>query len=210
MDEVVAIIADIVGSRELDDRDDAQLRLEHAFAHQQQLVPLLEGFRPTVGDEFQAVAADVPTALRATLAARLAFPEDVDCRFGLGRGDSREVTSARPDEIRDGSAWWRAREAIEEAHRRMDGGRTTLRSAYTGTDAVETATVSAYLVMRDHVVSRMKAVDRALTLGQLAGETQAELARRHGITQSAVSQRLERSGGSALLATVEIMGGNPR
>lgn len=207
MDEVVAIIADIVGSRELDDRDDAQLRLEQTFARQHELVPLLEAFRPTVGDEFQAVAPDVPTALRATLVARLAFPEGVDCRFGLGRGDTREVTSVRPDEIRDGSAWWRAREAIDEAHRRMDAGRTTVRSWYAAPDAGEASAVTAALVMRDHVITRMKPLDRALTLGQLVGETQTELARRHGITQSAVSQRLERSGGSALLVTVDLMGG---
>lgn len=210
MTSLVAIIADIVGSRELDDRDAAQLRLEEAFARQNELAPLREPFRPTVGDEFQAVADDLPSALRATLAARLAFPEGVDCRFGLGWGDSREVTSARPDEIRDGSAWWRAREAIDEAHRRMDTGRSTVRSWFVGPDAHEAAVVTSYLVMRDHIVTRMKPVDRSLTLGQLAGQTQAELARRHRITQSAVSQRLERAGASALLVTVDLMGGSPR
>ena len=104
MDQVVAIIADIVGSRELDDRDAAQLDLERAFAQQQQIAPLLENFHPTVGDEFQGVAADIPAALRATLAARLAFPDGIDCRFGLGLGDSREVSTGGPDDIRDGSA----------------------------------------------------------------------------------------------------------
>jgi hypothetical protein len=219
MDQVVAIIADIVGSRELDDRDAAQLELERAFARQHDVAPLLEAFHPTVGDEFQAVAADIPAALRATLAARLAFPDGVDCRFGLGLGDSREVSSSRPDDIRDGSAWWRAREAIETAHRRMDAGRTTVRTWYVAdaagpasasASADTVATINAYLVMRDHIVSRMKRLDRELTFGQLAGETQVELARRHGISQSAISQRLERSGGSALLATVDLTGGSPR
>lgn len=219
MDQVVAIIADIVGSRELDDRNAAQLELERAFAQQHEVAPLLEPFLPTVGDEFQAVATDIPAALRATLAARLAFPDGVDCRFGLGLGDSREVSSSRPDDIRDGSAWWRAREAIETAHRRMDAGRTTVRTWYVAdaagpasasASADTVATVNAYLVMRDHVVSRMKRLDRELTFGQLAGETQVELAHRHGISQSAISQRLERSGGSALLATVDLTGGSPR
>ncbi len=210
MDHVVAIIADIVGSRELADRDRAQLELEQSFAGVRELAALREPFHPTVGDEFQAVAGDLASALTATLAARLAFPDGVDCRFGLGAGDSREITSSRPDDIRDGSAWWRAREAIDAAHRRMDGGRTTVRSWYVadGDDAV--GTINAYLVMRDHVVSRMKPLDRQLTLGQLAGRTQVELARQHGITQSAVSQRLERSGGSSLLATVDLTGGSIR
>jgi hypothetical protein len=64
--------------------------------------------------------------------------------------------------------------------------------------------------MRDHTVSRKQRLDRAPTYGPLAGETQEELARRHGISQSAISQRLERSGGSALLATVDLTGGSPR
>jgi hypothetical protein len=213
MDQVVAIIADIVGSRELMDRDRAQLELEQAFARVRGLADLVEPFQPTVGDEFQAVASDLASALRATLAARLAFPDGVDCRFGLGAGDSREVMSSRPDDIRDGSAWWHAREAIDTAHRRMDSGRSTVRSWYTGDgdgDGDGVSVVNAYLVMRDHVISRMKRLDRELTLGQLAGRTQVELARAHGITQSAVSQRLERSGGSSLLATVDLTGGSIR
>jgi hypothetical protein len=91
----------------------------------------------------------------------------------------------------------------------MDGGRTTVRSWYVadGDDNGDAAgTINAYLVMRDHVDSRMNPLDRQLTNGQLAGRTQLDLARQHGITQSAVSQRLERSGGSSLLATVDLTG----
>ena len=208
MGQVVAIIADIVGSRELADRDRAQLELEQSFDRVRELVDLAEPFHPTVGDEFQAVASDPASALTATLAARLAFPDGVDCRFGLGHGDSRAVRSNRPDGIRDGSAWWRAREAIEAAHGLMDGGRTTVRSWYLADD--EAGTFNAYLVMRDHVISRMKRIDRELAFGRLAGRSQQELARAHGVSQSAVSQRLERSGASALLATVDFLGGGIR
>jgi len=85
-----------------------------------------------------------------------------------------------------------------------------VRSWYVADGDDATGTINAYLVMRDHVVSRMKPLDRQLTLGQLSGRTQVELARQHGITQSAVSQRLERSGGSSLLATVDLTGGSIR
>src|SRR5690606_26671877 len=132
-----------------------------------------------------------------------------------GAGASRARTAAAAAATRVAVRWGGAREAIETAHRRMDAGRATVRTWYVA-DAVgpasadTVATINAYLVMRDHIVSRMKRIDRELTFGQLAGETQVELARRHGITQSAVSQRLERSGGSALLATVDLTGGSPR
>lgn len=206
MDRVVALIADIVGSRELDDRNRAQFEIEQTFARVRGLVALVEPFHPTVGDEFQAIAGDLASALTVTLAVRLALPDGVECRFGLGGGETREIASSRPDAIRDGSAWWRARDAIEAAHRRMDGGRTTVRSWYLDDADTDVGTVNAYLMMRDHVISRMKRLDRELTLGQLTGRTQLELARAHGITQSAVSQRLERSGGSSLLATVDLAG----
>lgn len=203
MAEVIAIIADIVGSRELADRTAAQEALEATFARVNGIISLEEPFAPTVGDEFQAVAADTTTAIVATLVARLVFPGGLDCRFGLGAGESQRIASAAPDALRNGSAWWRAREAIDTAHRHMDVGRTTVRTWYAGEgDGI----VNAHLVMRDHVIGRMKQVDRDLTLGQLLGRTQKELAREVGITQSAVSQRMERSGGSSLLTAVDVLG----
>jgi predicted transcriptional regulator len=46
---------------------------------------------------------------------------------------------------------------------------------------------------------------RRLLLGQLLERTQAQLAREEGISQSAVSQSLTRSGATALLASESLL-----
>jgi DNA-binding CsgD family transcriptional regulator len=55
------------------------------------------------------------------------------------------------------------------------------------------------------VVHRMKARERRLAAGLLQGRTQAELASQEGISQSAVSQSLQRSGASALRAGLDAL-----
>ncbi|MCS0499377.1 SatD family protein [Protaetiibacter mangrovi] len=205
----VAIIADIVRSREIGSRDAAQLILEEAFRRVRDLVDLEEPFRPTVGDEFQAVAGDLGDAIWVTMAARLTFPAGVECRFGLGRGDTHLVTSSERDGIRDGSAWWRAREAIETAHREQSNGRSSLRTSFASDDISETNGVNAYLTIRDHVISRMKKQERSIAFGRMSGATQSAIARAHEVSQSAVSQSLQRSGGAALIDSATLWKGRP-
>lgn len=207
MGTIVAIIADIVGSRDLGSRDAAQLVLEEAFRRIRPIADLQEPFHPTVGDEFQAVAGSLGDALWATMAARLAFPVGVECRFGLGGGDSRPVTSSQQDGIRDGSAWWHAREAIEIAHHEESAGRSAVRTWLVSSGERNDSGVNSYLMIRDHVISRMKRQERSITLGRMMGATQSELAREFGISQPAVSRSLERSGGGALIGSARLWAG---
>jgi len=203
----VALIVDIVRSRELDNRRAAQEAIRDAFAVPHATLPTLQPLVPTVGDEFQAVFADIAGALRATAIARLSFPAGVDCRFGLGRGDIRHIEPGAAGSIQDGSAWWCAREAIEEAHRREDGGNPYLRTWFVSDDdsTAGDALINAYLLMRDQAISSMQSRERRLAAGALLGRPQADLARDEGITQSAVSQNLRRSGAAGLLAANRVL-----
>ena len=114
----VAVIVDISRSKEHADR----LRLQHdvsaAFAEVNRIVPSMQRLKSTIGDEFQAVYASVPQALRATLLARLHLPEGVECRFGLGEGEVRPVGEGLAGKIQDGPGWWAARDAVEQARTR--------------------------------------------------------------------------------------------
>jgi hypothetical protein len=202
-DLVIALIVDIVKSRELEDRVGAQRSIRDAFEQAFEERPARRPLWPTVGDEFQAIFFTLGDALLTTSLVRLVLPSDVDCRFGLGRGQTADVDEQAPGTIQDGSAWWNAREAIEETHRREHGSEPYLRSWFVSSDAAETGAMSlvnSFLLLRDASISAMRPRDRRLTAGALLGDSQSELARREKITQSAVSQSLRRSGGAVLLA----------
>ncbi|MBF0672954.1 MAG: hypothetical protein IR160_10260 [Salinibacterium sp.] len=217
-ERAIAIIADVSRSRSHPDRRALQDAVETAFARASAELEPIEPLHATVGDEFQAIHRDLAGAIRLTLLARLALPEGVDCRFGLGHGELRSIGKGAVGRLQDGSAWWSAREAVSEAREREYSRQPFLRTWYrSATDAPLDATapasdaiVNAYLVTRDHLVTSMSARERRLLLGQLLGRTQTQLADDEGITQSAVSQNLRRSGAAAVLAGETLVaGGRP-
>lgn len=198
-----AVIADIVGSRTLPDRPAAQRALEEAIVRIEGDLPLAErALRATVGDELQGVYPSLDAAMAGLLMLRLALPDGVDCRFGIGIGALGEVPS-RAGALAEGPGWWAARKAIDAIHakqsRAIPGARTwVVADADTSTDDVRVA--NAYLLARDQLVSAMSPRTRRLAYGRVTGATQAELADAEGITQSAVSQAL---GGAGVAALVE-------
>ena len=205
MTDTVALIADIVGSRNLPSRAQSQDDIRAVFARADQRFAPEQALWATVGDEFQARYPDLRSALGATALVRVTLPEGLDCRFGLGMGQATEIEPARDGAaIQDGSAWWRAREAIVTAHRLQDRGRPSVRTWFVAEDASLTAAVDALLLQRDHTIARMKARERRLAAGLLEGRTQKELAQEERIAQSAVSQTLHRSGAIALEAGIEL------
>jgi DNA-binding CsgD family transcriptional regulator len=201
----VALIVDIVGSRDLPERAAAQEAMRAVFARADGTFPPEEPLWATVGDEFQARYPDIASALGATALVRLTLPDGLDCRFGLGVGEATEIEQGRGGSIQDGSAWWRAREAIQTAHRLQDGGQSSLRTWLIAEDATLTSVVDALLLQRDQAISRMKARERRLAAGVLEGRTQQELAAEESIAQSAVSQALHRSGAIALAAGIHLV-----
>jgi len=200
MTRAVAVIGDIVGSRTYPDRARAQAAVQAAMTRVNAAIDHLEPLAPTVGDEFQALYADVESALCATLLLRLELATPFDCRFGIGAGDVTRIDSS----LQDGSAWWSARDAIVEAKRRESGSTRSLRTWFVSAEGAAAASVTnAYLLCRDELVARLDDRGRRLLLGTMWGATQSELAEREGITQSAVSQKLARSGVHAILASTD-------
>jgi hypothetical protein len=216
MDEsehAVAVIVDISRSRSHPDRRVLQAGVVEALDEVNRLVPALQPLEPTVGDEFQGAYSGLSLALRATLLVRLRLPEGAECRFGIGLGELRTVGTGAVGAIQDGSAWWSAREAIgtarEHEYSRLGFVRTwfgTGQSTAADGGAVPAEhLVNAYLLCRDQLVGAMQPRARRLLLGQLLERTQAQLAREEGISQSAVSQSLTRSGATALLASESLL-----
>lgn len=206
----VAVIADIVGSRTLPDRAAAQRALDEAILRVEHDRPLAtRPLQPVLGDELQGTYPDASAAMASLLLLRLALPDGIDCRYGIGVGQMTTVPS-RVGDLAEGPAWWAAREAIELVHdkqsRAVPAARTWIVAAE-GHGGVEVGYANAYLLARDQLIGRMPARTRRLAYGRLLGRTQGELADDEQISQSAVSQALASAGFSALAEGLAQLGG---
>lgn len=206
---VIAVLLDIVGSRDLSDRAEGQRLLDVAIDTVEEDEPTaVARLAPVVGDEQQGLYARLEDALVATLAIRLVLSEPLDVRFGIGVGEVRTVPSAHGD-IPEGPGWWAAREAITHVHalqkRAAPSARTWVVGETRQDAGMSTALVNAYLLSRDHLVGAMSPRERRLAYGRMRGRTQQQLAADEGISQSAVSQALSSGGAPALLEGVSLM-----
>ncbi|GAA4489810.1 SatD family protein [Microbacterium panaciterrae] len=208
---MIAVILDIVGSRALDDRSGAQLALDDAIARVEADTPLaVQPLRPTVGDEQQGVYPTLDAALASLLLLRLAQPEGVDCRFGVGIGPVEEIDSAA-GALPEGPGWWAAREAIDRVHalqrRTVPGARTWVVAHDAQPEAAHLLARQAdiALLARDQLITDMSARTRRLTYGRCLGVFQRDLAAAEGITQPAVSQALATSGAGAVIEAFRLL-----
>lgn len=194
----VGIIADIVGSRTLEDRPAAQRAILEAFEHaQDDIAPVREAWA-TVGDEFQVITDTWQDALRLTLRVQVSLPDGLRLRFGIGHGQINTIEQGEAGPIQDGSAWLNARAAIEYIEEQQQR-RAEIITGFRSDDPQLTHAVQTQLLLRDHVVERMKAREQRIFAALLAGATQQEAARAEKISQAAVSQTVHRSGAMALL-----------
>lgn len=219
---VATLIGDVVGSRRAGDRPRLHAALTSAIGTVNAAaapIPLTRPVMPlriTLGDEFQGIFADVPTALAAMMWLRLELLGETDTRYGLGWGPVQLLEA--DGEVQDGPGWWAARAAIVEAAETAGGRRSAgVRARFCdradpgGTPYVDAAgtrlagLVNATLRTLDELVAALSDLDVRLILGTAAGHTQSQLAMAEGITQSAVSQRLARNGSWALLAALRDM-----
>lgn len=201
----ITIIADIVGSRGLDDRADAQAQLDATIARVERETPLAtRALTPTVGDEQQGVYPTLDAALAATLLIRLALPSGIDLRFGIGIGPTEMVPAVGGD-LAEGPGWWAARAAVERVNeleqRRAPLARTWVAASDDQTEATdaEIRLACAYLLARDELVGAMSERTRRVTYGRCLGRTQRELAAAEGVSQSAISQALRTGGAAAVI-----------
>ena len=117
----VALIGDIRGSRELEDRQEAQHEFKRVVDSLNEHIPassIASRFTVTTGDEFQVLLTDAANAVEAAVSASDRF-HPARLRFGIGRGELD--TEVNPNQAigMDGPCFHRAREAIDSA--RQDG-----------------------------------------------------------------------------------------
>lgn len=204
----VAVVLDVVDSRRHPDQS-ALLRgvAEHA---DRWLVG--EGHArssaPSVGDELQALYAApslLGEAVRDLARLRLSLlvepPSDrpVELRAGIGVGEViGEGDAAAP--AQSGSAWWAAREALEEAARRRNGWPPTrwwVRGAGPATNAT--------LLALDTIAAGFDRDDERAAFALLCGSSAAAIATSLGVVPSTVSSRLHGHGIYGFVRTLEVL-----
>ena len=218
-----AVIADIVGSRTLTNRADAQRIFEAALERASEGLALLQAPYPTVGDEFQAVAYTLEDALLLTLRAQLLLPPQLQLRFGIGAGRIEEFASgvhrqapargrgAESAALQDGSAWWAARAAINRAHDVQDSSNPFIRTWFMAHASVESefsshcqTCINAMLSLRDHSILKLSARHRRITASLLLGKTQVEIARVEKLSQQAISDFARGTGAGLIQSSLLI------
>ena len=218
-----AIIADIVGSRTLTNRADAQRIFEAALERASEGLALLQAPYPTVGDEFQAVAYTLEDALLLTLRTQLLLPSQLQLRFGIGAGRIEEFASgahrqvpargrgAESAALQDGSAWWAARAAINRAHDVQDASNPFIRTWFMAHASVESefsshcqTCINAMLSLRDHSILKLSARHRRITASLLLGKTQVEIARAEKLSQQAISDFARGTGAGLIQSSLII------
>ena len=218
-----AVIADIVGSRTLTNRADAQRIFEAALERASEGLALLQAPYPTVGDEFLAVAYTLEDALLLTLRAQLLLPPQLQLRFGIGAGRIEEFASgvhrqapargrgAESAALQDGSAWWAARAAINRAHDVQDSSNPFIRTWFMAHASVESefsshcqTCINAMLSLRDHSILKLSARHRRITASLLLGKTQVEIARVEKLSQQAISDFARGTGAGLIQSSLII------
>ena len=218
-----AVIADIVGSRTLTNRADAQRIFEAVLERASEGLALLQAPYPTVGDEFQAVAYTLEDALLLTLRAQLLLPPQLQLRFGIGAGRIEEFASGvhrqapargrggEATSLQDGSAWWAARAAINRAHDVQDASNPFIRTWFMAHASVEPefsshcqTCINAMLSLRDHSILKLSARHRRITASLLLGKTQVEIARVEKLSQQAISDFARGTGAGLIQSSLII------
>ena len=123
----LALIADVIDSKMVQERFDLQKQLEKTLQTMNELFGefLASNFTLTLGDEFQALLkVDAPVfQIIDTLRSELT---PTQLRFGIGLGEI--VTDIDPLQSigADGPAYWNARAAINLVHQKNDYGNTQI------------------------------------------------------------------------------------
>ena len=183
---VVAVIADIVASRDIEDRMHFQRTLKSRLqtVNDDGSASILSPYTLTLGDEFQAVYGDFDTVFPdiVTIITTL-FP--VRFRFALAVGPlSTDINRAAALEM-DGPAFHAARALMELLKRREE---TVIRIA--AVDGAPLDLINASLGLLSNALGAWRENTMRLFYGLMMGDSVDVLARHVGITRRGVNKHI--------------------
>jgi len=211
----LALIADVIDSKMVQERFDLQKQLEKTLQTMNELFGdfLASYFTLTLGDEFQALLkVDAPVFQMIDTLRSLLTPTQL--RFGIGVGEI--VTDIDPLQSigADGPAYWNARAAINLVHQKNDYGNTQI--YFSSGKEKQDFFVNALIASGEAIRSGWRGSQEEILLDLLKrcvyseNFSQQDLAQSLAINPSALSKRLKSSsirvylrGRAAALASIQ-------
>ncbi len=211
----LALIADVIDSKMVQERFDLQKQLEKTLQTMNELFGefLASSFTLTLGDEFQALLkVDAPVFQIIDTLRSLLTPTQL--RFGIGLGEI--VTDIDPLQSigADGPAYWNARAAINLVHQKNDYGNTQI--YFLSGKEKQDFFVNALIASGEAIRSGWRGSQEEILLDLLKrcvyseNFSQQDLAQSLEINPSALSKRLKSSsirvylrGRAAALASIQ-------
>ena len=213
----LALIADVIDSKMVQERFNLQKQLEKALRKMNELFGdyLASCFTLTLGDEFQTLLkVDAPVfQIIDTLRSELS---PTQLRFGIGLGEIATAIDPLQSIGADGPAYWNARAAINLVHQKNDYGNTQIYFS-SGNDSKDLL-VNALIASGEAIRSGWRGSQEEILLDLLKrfvyseNFSQQDLAKSLDINPSALSKRLKSSsirvylrGRAAALASIQAL-----
>ena len=211
----LALIADVIDSKMVQERFDLQKQLENTLQKINELFKdcLASAFTLTLGDEFQALLkVDAPVfQIIDTLRSELT---PTQLRFGIGLGEIVTAIDPLQSVGADGPAYWNARAAINFVHQKNDYGNTQI--YFSSGKENQDFFVNALIASGEAIRSSWRDSQEEILLNLLKRSvysesfSQQDLAQSLSINPSALSKRLKSSsirvylrGRAAALASIQ-------
>jgi SatD family (SatD) len=151
---------------------------------------ILTKFVITLGDEFEGILHDSVAIPDLISRINTSFV-DAPIRLGFGRGSLSTEVAKSPLEM-DGEAFHNARAAMERARKEDLPGGVFLGYGFEGDQVL-----NGFARILSHHWSRLTKRQRETVSLRCAGLAQVQIAKRSGVSESAISQALRKSGWQA-------------
>lgn len=197
MTKYIALIGDIIDSKQIKERESFQESLKETFINinKEYKSTIASNFTLTIGDEFQALLKVDGKLMQLLDSLYIQIPADF--RLGLGYGEITTKIDPSLSIGADGEAFWKARDAIKYVYTNNYNGRSNIlfKSHNEGLDS----TINSLFTLTESLKFQWTDLQKE-TFAKMLEEgiysesfNQQEFASKLGISESSLSKRLTAS-----------------
>lgn len=197
MTKYIALIGDIIDSKQIKERESFQESLKETFINinKEYKSTIASNFTLTIGDEFQALLKVDGKLMQLLDSLYIQIPADF--RLGLGYGEITTKIDPSLSIGADGEAFWKARDAIKYVYTNNYNGRSNIlfKSHNEGLDS----TINSLFILTESLKFQWTDLQKE-TFAKMLEEgiysesfNQQEFASKLGISESSLSKRLTAS-----------------